>query len=121
MLETYLLPLSIRLTDAILSGIYNTKFLTPKYNKKLSGIIWAAILFFIGIFILEPYTQNGFAGILTFITITFLMQTIFFQKDFAKQLLVNLTFAAGKYTIQSITSIFFIYIGNIRGIITDFF
>ncbi len=121
MLETYLLPFSIRLTDAILSGIYNTKFLTPKYNKKLSGFIWTAILFFIGIFILEPYTQNGFAGILTFITFTFLMQTIFFQRDFAKQLFVNLTFAAGKYTIQCITSIFFIYIGNIRGIITDYF
>ena len=94
MIDAYFLPFAIRLIDAILSGIYNQKFLSPKYSKKITLISWALIFFLIGIFLLEPYTNGGLAGILTYIIVIFLLQALFFQKDYAKLLFVNLTFVA---------------------------
>ena len=121
MLEAYFLPVSIRLIDAILSGIYNLNFLSPKHGKKITLISWALIFFLIGIFLLEPYTSGGLAGILAYIIVIFLLQALFFQKDYAKLLFVNLTFVAGKYIINYIICVIFIYIGEITNIIVNYF
>ena len=121
MLEAYFLPVSIRLIDAILSGIYNQNFLSPKHGKKITLISWALIFFLIGIFLLEPYTSGGLTCILTYIIAIFLLQALFFQKDYAKLLFVNLTFVAGKYIINYIICVIFIYIGEITNIIVNYF
>ena len=121
MIDAYFLPFAIRLIDAVLSGIYNQNFLSPKYSKKITLISWALIFFLIGIFLLEPYTSGGLAGILAYIIVIFLLQALFFQKDYAKLLFVNLTFVAGKYIINYIICVIFIYIGEITNIIVNYF
>ena len=84
MIETHFLPVSIHLIDAILSGIYNLNFLSPKYEKKIILISWALIFFLIGVFLLEPYTNGSLTGVLAYIIVIFLLQALFFQKDYAK-------------------------------------
>ena len=121
MIDAYFLPFAIRLIDAVLSGIYNQNFLSPKYSKKITLISWALIFFLIGIFLLEPYTNGSLSGILAYIIVIFLLQALFFQKDYAKLLFVNLTFVAGKYIINYIICVIFIYIGEITNIIVNYF
>ena len=120
MLEAHLLPVFIRLIDAILSGIFHLKFLTPKPSRKFTAVLWALIFFLIGTLILEPYTNGDSIGILIHIAVIFLMQLAFFQKNYAKQFFVALTFIAGKYIINYITCVVFLYTCDIRSIIINY-
>ena len=120
MFEAHLLPVSIRLIDAILSGIFHLKFLTPKRSRKFTAVLWALIFFLIGTLILEPYTNGDSIGILIHIAVIFLMQLAFFQKNYAKQFFVALTFIAGKYIINYITCVVFLYTCDIRSIIIKY-
>lgn len=111
-----LLPVSIYLTDSILSGIYTQGFLQEKYRKRVVWAAWVAAYFFIQIAVFEildsRFPVSEVAGIILNVCVMLFMQLLLYTKDMQKQIFVAFSFVAGKEIVKYIASVFsFIFAG----------
>lgn len=118
------LPISIYLTDSILSGIYTQRFLKERYGKRAVFAAWSISYFLISIFVFEIMDSRFYvgqvAGVILNICVMLLMQYFLYEKDIQKQLFVSISFVAGKAVVKYIASVFLNVLYTLNGKITEY-
>lgn len=113
-----LLSILIHIINSIFSGVYTSRFLKCKQNKKITIILWTLTYFVTQVVIFEViesrYPFNDAVGAIINVLLLLGMQWIFFRKGASGQLFVCFSFVAGKEIIKYIASVLI----NILGLIT---
>ena len=113
-----LLSILIHIINSIFSGVYTSRFLKCKQNKKITIILWTLTYFVTQVVIFEViesrYPFNDAVGAIINVLLLLGMQWIFFRKGASGQLFVCFSFVAGKEIVKYIASVLI----NILGLIT---
>ncbi len=113
-----LLSILIHIFNSIFSGVYTSRFLKCKQNKKITIILWTLTYFVTQVVIFEViesrYPFNDAVGAIINVLLLLGMQWIFFRKGASGQLFVCFSFVAGKEIVKYIASVLI----NILGLIT---
>ena len=95
-----LLSILIHIINSIFSGVYTSRFLKCKQNKKITIILWTLTYFVTQVVIFEViesrYPFNDAVGAIINVLLLLGMQWIFFRKGASGQLFVCFSFVAGK-------------------------
>ena len=113
-----LLSILIHIINSIFSGVYTSRFLKCKQNRKITIILWTLTYFVTQVVIFEViesrYPFNDAVGAIINVLLLLGMQWIFFRKGASGQLFVCFSFVAGKEIVKYIASVLI----NILGLIT---
>jgi len=105
-LLTITLTLPIYVSDAIFSGIYVAAFLKPKHSIKLIHILWTTIYLSVEAVLYKAMdTQTVAFRTLLDLTLLYLLELLFFERDFKRQTFAAISFTAGKELIRNIGSV----------------
>ena len=105
-LLTITLTLPIYVSDAIFSGIYVAAFLKPKHSIKLIHILWTTIYLSVEVVLYKVMdTQTVAFRTLLDLTLLYLLELLFFERDFKRQTFAAISFTAGKELIRNIGSV----------------
>ena len=105
-LLTITLTLPIYVSDAIFSGIYVAAFLKPKHSIKLIHILWTTIYLSVEAVLYKVMdTQTVAFRTLLDLTLLYLLELLFFERDFKRQTFAAISFTAGKELIRNIGSV----------------
>ena len=105
-----LLSILIHIINSIFSGLYTSKFLKSKQNKKITIVLWSVIYFVVqvGIFdvLRSQYPFNNMVGAIINVILLIGIQLIFFRREISRQLFVSFSFVAGKEIVKYVVSVF---------------
>ena len=105
-----LLSILIHIINSIFSGLYTSKFLKSKQNKKITIVLWSVIYFVVqvGIFdvLRSQYPFNKMVGAINNVILLIGIQLIFYRREISRQLFVSFSFVAGKEIVKYVVSVF---------------
>ena len=114
-----LLSMLIHIINSIFSGIYTSRFLKCKQNKKATIILWTLTYFVTQVVIFEViqshYPFNDVVSAIINVLLLLGMQWVFFRKGISGQLFVCFSFVAGKEIVKYIVSVLSIALGALIG------
>ena len=107
LIEMTILSYLVHLVSGIIIFIYNNKFLQLKseYNQLIKfTILYTSSQIFLNYFTDILYPYNNFANVLPNMIIIFILQVIFFKKNYPKQFFIILSFTAGYEILRFLAS-----------------
>ena len=114
-----LLSMLIHIINSIFSGIYTSRFLKCKQNKKTTIILWTLTYFVVQVVMFEViqshYPYNDVVRAIINVLLLLGMQWVFFRKGASGQLFVCFSFVAGKEIVKYIVSVLSIALGAVIG------
>ena len=114
-----LLSMLIHIINSIFSGIYTSRFLKYKQNKKTTIILWTLTYFVVQVVMFEViqshYPYNDVVSAIINVLLLLGMQWVFFRKGASGQLFVCFSFVAGKEIVKYIVSVLSIALGAVIG------
>lgn len=114
-----LLSMLIHIINSIFSGIYTSRFLKCKQNKKTTIILWTLTYFVVQVVMFEViqshYPYNDVVSAIINVLLLLGMQWVFFRKGASGQLFVCFSFVAGKEIVKYIVSVLSIALGAVIG------
>ena len=113
-LLTGTLTLPIYVSDAIFSVIYGGRLLKPKYPKRVMFSLWISIYLSVEA-VLYKVVDAQPAVLRTLIELVLLgiLELLFFEGDFNRQIFVAISFIAGKELIRNIGSVGYYLISHV--------
>lgn len=114
-----LLSILIHIINSIFSGVYTSRFLKCKQNKKATIILWTLTYFVVQMVIFEViqsrYPFNDVVSAIINVLLLLGMQCVFFRKGTSGQLFVCFSFVAGKEIVKYIASVLNVALGTVTG------
>ena len=114
-----LLSILIHIINSIFSGVYTSRFLKCKQNKKSTIVLWTLTYFVAQVIIFEViesrYPFNDVVSAIINVLLLFGMQCVFFCKGSSVQLFVCFSFVAGKEIVKYIASVLNVAMGFLVG------
>lgn len=110
------LTVPLYIADAVLSSLYGLDLLKPRYEKKLTVIIWTIIYLAVDIIIYEILgIDRDVMGVVVNLVLLFALQSLLFKWDYKRQIFVTFSFAAGRGLIKYIISVLYYLISMLTG------
>ena len=96
------------LADSILSGIYGTDILQPRFHKKTTLLLWVIIYFGMNILMFEVFgLESNIVGVFVNFLFMFVLQSILFKWNYTRQIFVAVSFLAGRSILKYIRSVLY--------------